>query len=86
MRPSSRRDSREENTKLQATVVRFGGRPVKVEFDEDDELTVFDAVEEAGFTVKERDNITVNGEEADSDSIVEDGDQIVLSSRMNGGC
>ena len=87
MRPGARRRSQqEESTLLRVTVVRFGGRPVPVEFDEDDELTVEEAVEQAGFTIKERDHVTVNGDEAELDNIVEDGDQIVLSSRMQGGC
>lgn len=85
---SSRSTSRAED-EVKATVVRFGGRPKFVSI-EDGETTVIEAIEEAGFTVKANDEVSVNGEVVDErdleETALESGDRVVITSKFEGGC
>lgn len=78
--------TREEGD-IEVTVLRFGGRPQRVNVEE--ESTVQDAIDEAGFTVKSGDEVSVNGDTVETDDLsnleVEDGDQVVLTPRFEGG-
>lgn len=83
-----RRSTPEVDGDAQATVVRFGGRPKFVSI-EDGETTVIDAIEEAGFTVKANDEVSVNGEGCDEDDLdtmaLESGDRVVITPKFEGG-
>jgi sulfur carrier protein ThiS len=72
---------------LEAVVLRFGGRPQRVQVEES--TTVEEAIDEAGFTVKPNDEVTVNGETIDKDGLgetyVTDADRIVITPRFEGG-
>lgn len=72
---------------LSVVVLRSGGRPVRVNIAEGS--TVEDAIEQAGYTVKDRDNVSVNGDSMDRDELadteLEDGDRIVISANFEGG-
>jgi len=72
---------------LEAVVLRFGGKPQRVALGEDS--TVQDAIDEAGFTVKPGDGVTVNGETVDKDeldeTLIEDADRVVITPRFEGG-
>jgi sulfur carrier protein ThiS len=72
---------------LEVIVLRFGGRPQRVQVEEG--TSVQDAIDEAGFTVKPNDEVTVNGETVDKDELSEteitDADRVVITPRFEGG-
>lgn len=83
----ARRTQVEETEELTVSVVRFGGRVQHVSLEEG--ATVEDAVDEAGFTVKNTDEVSVNGDVLDKSDLadveVSDGDRIVLTPKFEGG-
>jgi sulfur carrier protein ThiS len=72
---------------LEVGVLRFGGRLQRVSVE--DGTTVQDAIDEAGFTVKPNDEVTVNNETVAKDELdeieVSDMDRIVITPRFEGG-
>ncbi len=71
---------------LDVTVLRSGGRPVHVELE--DGATIDEAVSEAGFAIKSRDEVTLNGDvigESEYDTEVEDLDVIKIIPKFQGG-
>lgn len=86
MRPT-RRSTRQEEGDLEVTVIRMGGRPMRINVDEG--ATVADAIDKAGFTVKPRDTVTVNGDQVTKEDLetqeVEDADRVVITAKMEGG-
>lgn len=82
-RGQSRRSSEDL---LDVTVLRSGGRPVRVEMEEGS--TVEDAVDEAGFAIKPRDEVTLNGDSLSKDEYdteVEHLDTIKIIPKFQGG-
>ena len=85
-----RRNVKEETTSdemIQVAVLRAGSKIVRVDLEPGS--SVADAIEEAGFTVKERDEVTVNGDAYSSDELdeveVEDADKVVITQKFAGG-
>ena len=78
---------KKKKDEMQVIVLRFGGRPQRVAVTED--TTVEEAIDDAGFTVKPNDEVTVNTETVDKgelgDTYVSDGDRIVITPRFEGG-
>lgn len=85
-RRSSRSSRRSEEDLLEVTVLRSGGRPVRVEVEEGS--TVEEAVEDAGFAIKPRDEVTLNGDTLSSDeydTTLEHLDTIKIIPKFQGG-
>ena len=84
-----RRTTREEREgdEIEVFVVRAGARAQKVTLESG--ATVLEAVEEAGFTVKDRDEVSVNGDPVPSGDLesyeVEDADRVQINPKFQGG-
>lgn len=69
------------------SVLRFGGRVVRLKVASD--ATIKQAIEDAGFTVKPTDQVLVNEEEISKseldEALVDNGDSIVLTPKIEGG-
>ena len=68
---------------IMVKVARTGSRVIEVALNGGREVR--DALEAAGISKKESEEIAVNGEEADSDYELEDGDRVVLTKNIEGG-
>ena len=80
----NRRRRASDSDEVEVTVLRFGGRKQVVNVSPD--ATVEEAIDEAGYTVKSGDEVTVNGETCDDlDTVVEDRDQVVITPKYEGG-
>ena len=79
------RRSRRVEGEIEVTVIRTGGRPQRVSVPVG--TTVDEVIDEAGFTVKPHDSVTVNGNTVDNlDQEVEDADRVQITPRFEGGC
>lgn len=74
----------EEEQETLVKVGRTGGRVEEYSL-EGDEPTVGDALALAGLSVSKGDRIRLNGDAADEDTIVEDGDIITMAGKVSGG-
>lgn len=79
----TRREEVDEDEIL-VKVGRTGGRVEEYSL-EGDEPTVSDALQAAGITISKGDRIRLNGETADEDDEVEDGDIITIAGKVSGG-
>lgn len=69
---------------IQVTVIRSGGRPQRRTLQQG--ATIEDAIADAGFTVKPKDQVSVNGQAAhDLSQEVEDADRIMITPKFEGG-
>lgn len=82
----ARRSSRteESDTETLVKVGRSGGRVEEYSLTEEDP-TVADALAAAGISISKGDRIRLNGETADEDEDVEDGDIITVAGKVSGG-
>lgn len=82
-----RNEERDTSADLEVIVVRQGGTPVRVNLE--DGASVQDAIDNADFTVKSGDTVSVNGDEVDRDEldelVLEDGDRVQLTANFEGG-
>lgn len=79
-----RRRARTEETEILVKVGRTGGRVEEYSLT-GTEPTVADALEAAGLSVSKGDRIRVNGDTAEDDTILENGDVITVSGKVSGG-
>lgn len=82
----ARRRKTEETTEQETMVKvgRSGGRVEEYSLTGEDP-TVEDALRAAGVNTTKGDRIRLNGETADEDEIVEDGDIITIAGKVSGG-
>ena len=74
---------KKEEAEIMVKVARTGSKVVEVALNGGREVR--DALEAAGISKKESEEISVNGEEADLDYELEDGDRVVLTKNIEGG-
>jgi hypothetical protein len=65
-------------------VAKLPGKLVKVEFDDDGNMTVEQALEESGITVSEDQDVKHNGADADLKAPVADGDRVTVAAGAKG--
>ena len=65
-------------------VAKLPGKLVKVEWDEDGNMTVEQALVESGIEVGEDQTVKHNGEDADMDAPVNDGDRVTVAAGAKG--
>lgn len=75
--------SRKSADEVEVVVYRMGARPVRVWLEEGS--TVQDAIDEAGYSVKAKDEVTVNGDKASLDTEVEELDRVQITPKFQGG-
>ena len=78
-----KRKNEEEDGAILVKVARTGGQVVEVSLNGG--RTVEDAIDAADIEYNSRDRIRVNGEPADLDDDLEDGDIVTLSGKIKGG-
>ena len=71
------------DAEIMVKVARTGSKVVEIALNGAREVR--DALEAAGISKKESEEISVNGEEADLDYELEDGDRVVLTKNIEGG-
>jgi len=72
-----------EDAEIMVKVARTGSKVVEIALNGNREVR--DALEAAGISKKESEEISVNGEEANLDYELEDGDRVVLTKNIEGG-
>ena len=81
----SRDEDEEENAdETLVKVGRTGGRVEEYSL-EGDEPTVADALAAAGISISKGDRIRLNGDAADEDEAVQDGDIVTVAGKVSGG-
>lgn len=76
--------TRQTGEEIEVTVIRSGGRPQRLTLEQG--ATVEDAIAEAGFTVKPKDQVSVNGSATrDLGQEVEDADRVMITPKFEGG-
>jgi hypothetical protein len=79
-----RKKSTDEEKQTFVKISRTGGRVEEYQLD-GDEPTVGDALQKAGITLVKGDRVRIGGDQADEDTIVDDGDIITIAGRVSGG-
>lgn len=79
-----RRKKVETEEEVLVKVGRSGGRVEEYSLT-GEEPTVGDALVAAGITISKGDRIRLNGETADEDEIVEEGDIVTIAGKVSGG-
>ena len=74
---------RKEADEIIVKVVRTGGEVKKYSLE--DGSTVEDALDAAGITYNRRDRVRINGEIAELEDVLEDGDRVTVTGKVAGG-
>jgi len=77
------RRKKNEDAEIMVKVARTGSKVVEVALNGGREVR--DALNAAGISKKESEEISVNGEEVDMDYELEEGDRVVLTKNIEGG-
>ena len=77
------RTKKEERNEIEVKVARTGGKPEVYVLEEG--ATAEDALDAAGITYNRRDRVRINGDIAELDDELEDGDRVTVTGKIQGG-